>query len=341
MSRQRILPLLRAVLIAVLLVLSVPVHGQESEIRKTERSIKNVRGKLQASRAELSQANQKEAELARQLARTQRELEDVQETLRQVKLRLARAETRLDLLKQSIRVAEAKLLEAQRVLERRLRDIHMEGEVSYLAVLLQSSNFTDFINQTEYLQRILDTDRQLIEEVRRRKAELERQKEAAHRTVLEIQAQRKVFEQKVADLNDLRATQADLVAQVQAHRRKLSAYVTELEHISADMEARLQRLIRDSQDLPGSVPPSAGRYIYPVQGPITSVFGYRIHPITGTTRFHSGLDFGVGYGTPIRAADHGVVIFAGWYGGYGNAVIVNHGGGYSTLYAHASQLYVT
>ena len=80
--------------------------------------------------------------------------------------------------------------------------------------------------------------------------------------------------------------------------------------------------------------------IYPVNGPVTSQFGYRVHPIAGTTRLHTGMDFGVGYGVPILAADNGVVIHSGWYGGYGNTVILDHGGGFTTLYAHASSLAV-
>ncbi|BAZ40347.1 peptidase M23B [Calothrix sp. NIES-4101] len=74
--------------------------------------------------------------------------------------------------------------------------------------------------------------------------------------------------------------------------------------------------------------------------PVTSGFGWRIHPITGERRFHTGIDFGAAMGTPIYAISNGKVEFAGKRGGYGNAVIVNHGGGKSTLYGHASKLYV-
>lgn len=83
-----------------------------------------------------------------------------------------------------------------------------------------------------------------------------------------------------------------------------------------------------------------GQLTYPSEAEITSTFGWRIHPILGSSRFHSGLDFGADYGSAILAADNGVVIFAGWYGGYGYAVVINHGKGISTLYGHNSKLYV-
>jgi len=73
---------------------------------------------------------------------------------------------------------------------------------------------------------------------------------------------------------------------------------------------------------------------------VTSAFGYRTHPIFGTKRLHTGIDIGVGYGTPILAAESGVVILSGGYGGYGNAVVIDHGGGLSTLYAHQSSIAV-
>jgi murein DD-endopeptidase MepM/ murein hydrolase activator NlpD len=80
--------------------------------------------------------------------------------------------------------------------------------------------------------------------------------------------------------------------------------------------------------------------LFPSLGEITSVFGWRTHPILGYERFHAGLDIGADYGTLIHAADSGTVILAGWYGGYGNTVIIDHGGGITSLYAHASELYV-
>ena len=81
---------------------------------------------------------------------------------------------------------------------------------------------------------------------------------------------------------------------------------------------------------------------YPCSGPITSPFGYRIHPIFGTTIYHSGIDIGVDEGTPVHAADSGVVIYSGsGLTGYGNVVIIDHGNGLSTLYAHNSALLVS
>ena len=84
-----------------------------------------------------------------------------------------------------------------------------------------------------------------------------------------------------------------------------------------------------------------GQMIFPTGGRITSRFGTRTHPVLGYRRFHAGIDFGASSGTPVNAADSGRVIFSGWYGGYGNAVIIDHGGGITTLYGHNSRLLVS
>ncbi|NES84806.1 MAG: M23 family metallopeptidase, partial [Moorea sp. SIO2B7] len=84
----------------------------------------------------------------------------------------------------------------------------------------------------------------------------------------------------------------------------------------------------------------SGKLIYPHNGRISSYFGWRKHPILKSKRLHSGLDFAGNYGSTIRAADNGIVIFAGWYGGYGNTIVIDHGKGLTTLYGHAKKLYV-
>ena len=88
------------------------------------------------------------------------------------------------------------------------------------------------------------------------------------------------------------------------------------------------------------MPAGGGGMIWPISGPITSEFGWRTHPIFGNARFHSGLDIGGDYGLPIHAAQSGVVIEAGWIGGYGNTVMIEHGGGIVTLYGHNESLAV-
>jgi murein DD-endopeptidase MepM/ murein hydrolase activator NlpD len=314
--------------------------SSESSLR---RDIRATRARIGAVKKKLDEATKREQELSKKLAETRVRKVKAEDDLAKTVAKLSDAQERLRQLKMRIKRTSLRLLRAQHALEKRLRAIYMEGEVSYMAVLLQSDDFTDFLNQADYLERIVKTDAELISSVQTHKVSLDGQKVSARAVVIELAKLRMKKEDKVESLNRLKAAQDDLFFRLEEHQANLSARIDEMEHISIKKEKELRAMIRRRSIAlpPGVIPPSAGGMMYPVNGPITSPFGYRVHPIMGTSRFHAGLDFGVGSGVPIQAADNGLVIEAGWVGGYGNTVILDHGGGWTTLYAHASSLNVS
>ncbi len=132
----------------------------------------------------------------------------------------------------------------------------------------------------------------------------------------------------------------------EAHARK-AEFDTELADLAAQSEAvsetlRARRGLEDTSGSDSSAAGSGGQLADPLPGhSYGSPYGQRVHPVFGTVRMHTGVDIGAGSGEPIHAADDGVVVSAGWLGGYGNATIVDHGGGIATLYGHQSQLLVS
>ncbi len=337
--------MLRALLctLLLLLTLSPSALAQNSSEGALRRDIRSNRARIGAIKKKLDQANKREKELSIKLAHTRKRKVKAEDELAVTVGQLGNAQERLRDVKMRIKMTSIRLLRAQHALEKRLRAIYMEGEVSYMAVLLQSDDFTDFLNQADYLERIVQTDAELIASVKKHKTSLDGQKVAARDVVMELAKLRLRKKDKVASLARLKAAQDDLFARLEEHQSRLSSRIDEMEHITLKKEKELRQLIRSrtAYSPPGRIPRSAGGMIYPVNGPITSPFGYRIHPITGSSRFHAGLDFGVGHGTPIQAADNGVVIESGWVGGYGNCVIIDHGGGWTTLYGHASRLNIS
>lgn len=332
-------------LICLLLVLFMlePLWAQSSSESALRRDIRANRARIGAVKKKLEEATRREQDLAKKLAETGRRKVKAEDELSATVAKLGQAQERLREVKMRIKRTSIRLLRAQGALERRLLAIYMEGEVSYMAVLLQSDDFTDFLNQADYLQRIIATDAELISSVKEHRSALDEQRAGARTVVIELARLRLKKQDKVESLARLKAAQDDLYARLEAHQLQLHSRIDEMEHITVKKEKELRALIRRrTVSFPrGTVPRSAGGLIYPVNGPITSSFGYRIHPILGTSRFHSGIDFGVGSGVPIQAADNGLVVEAGWMGGYGNTVILDHGGGWTTLYAHASRLNVS
>lgn len=200
----------------------------------------------------------------------------------------------------------------------------------------------------EYLDTIARRDERAVSRLEALEVQEERQQ-------LRIEQQQAEVEAEVAALATIEADLAELTRQLESRTAEVDAEVhrqetllaqlrDEEEHFRNDLEGlaaeqdKLESLIAERQTSSGSAP---GILLRPVPGRISSGFGYRLHPILGTQRLHTGVDMSGGYGTTIVAAGSGTVIHAGWFGGYGNAVIIDHGGGMATLYAHQSSVAVS
>ncbi len=209
------------------------------------------------------------------------------------------------------------------------------------AVLLQSRSLNDFLDRRYQLKRIFQVDRKILadlktnaDRVARQRNQIERQKNEISLLTQQLLAQKSEFEAQ-ADY------QKQVVDRLKSDRGALEAAEAQLAQDSKNIGELIQKRVAAARAKDGIVVLGTGVMAYPSDGEITSGFGWRTHPILGYQRFHSGVDFGADYGSVIRAADRGVVIFAGWYGGYGNAVIIDHGNNITTLYGHSSELYVS
>lgn len=299
------------------------VQGQIDESRSTQASwqaiITDVSEKLKAIQAELDEATRK--------------LQAIKKEQDQVNLQIKQ-------LQEEIQKAEVQLRARQAILNKRVRVIYMHGQLSYIEVILGANSFSDFANRLELLKRIIRSDFNLIQEIQQRKAAIEAkkveiEKEKARLDELASEAQKVQDEVKAKKAEQQRVlaharTQQDAAKQMEAD---LIARSNEIRQI---IQSRMQQNSGSDQIVHGN-----GTFIWQCNGPITSPFGYRTHPIFGTTIYHSGIDIGVDYNTPIHAADGGTVILAGWCGGYGNAVIIDHGNGLQTLYGHNTSVAVS
>ncbi|MCR5176224.1 MAG: peptidoglycan DD-metalloendopeptidase family protein [Anaerovibrio sp.] len=223
-------------------------------------------------------------------------------------------------------------------LAKRIRDIYINGQISYIDVLFGAKDFSDFITRMDMLKRIIKHDYDLIMKVKAdrqivmdTKAKLEKDKADAE--VLVASAEEKqavVLEKKHEQQIMLDKAKYDKATSEQAYEEIMAA------------SQEITELIRRSQMSNGYVAVSgSGAMIWPLAGPITSEYGWRTHPIFGTQRYHSGIDIGGDYGQPIVAAASGTVIHSGWISGYGYTVIIDHGGGITSLYGHNSSLSVS
>ncbi|MBR1805118.1 MAG: peptidoglycan DD-metalloendopeptidase family protein [Selenomonadaceae bacterium] len=260
------------------------------------------------------------------------------------------------------------------VLENRVRDIYINGQISYLDVLFGAQDFGDFLTRMDLLKRVMTRDAELVAEVLQYKneiVEVGKQLEADRRiqeelaakaeAAKDVQLEKVAKQQALIDLmqndkdvydrqyDEMIASSNEVARLIQESKYRAEAEA-EAQRRQAEAEAQRQAAAEagnitlvEGDDGGDYVMPATGGggMIWPISGPITSEFGWRTHPIFGNARFHSGLDIGGDYGLPIHAAQSGVVIEAGWIGGYGNTVMIEHGGGIVTLYGHNESLAVS
>ena len=244
------------------------------------------------------------------------------------------------------------------VLENRVRDIYINGQISYLDVLFGAQDFSDFLTRMDLLKRVMIRDSELVASVLKYQREIKevgKQLEADRRIQTELAAKAEdamnVKLEKVAKQQALIDLMANDKAIYDRQYDEMIASSNEVAHlIKQKEEERRRQAEREARAARNSGSGDGGGYVmqsfgggmsWPVSGPITSEFGWRTHPIFGSQRFHSGLDIGSDYGVPICAAASGVVIEAGWIGGYGNTIMIEHGSGVVTLYGHNESLAVS
>lgn len=348
---------------ASFLALSILLGGQAIHMPAyaddLDDQVQDLQGQIDSSRLEQENWQQVIEDVSAKLKQIQADLDAANARLQSIQTKQAEINAQIAQTQNEIVKMEAYLKTRQDVLNRRVRAIYMHGQLNYLEVILGANSFSDFANRVELLKRVIRSDYNLILEIQKQKAAIEakkaqleedkRQLDAlaaeAEKTRQEI-AKKKAEQQKVLDAaksNKAAAAQMeqDLNAQLASVRNLIQQRLAAVE---AARQAAQQQAASDDEGGGGSddnYVQGTGAMGWPCSGPITSPFGYRTHPIFGTTIFHAGIDIGVDYGTPIHAADSGVVVYSGWISGYGNAVIIDHGGGISTLYGHNQSLAVS
>ena len=323
----------------------------------------DLTNQLDSIQQQVNQQNAAKADAETVIGSVSEQLRQIEEQLRQATAELGTIKDQRVAVENDITLNERQLAEAQKRLEgresvfyKRVRDIYINGRLSYLDVVIGSKDFSDFANRLEVLKRIIDSDITLINEIKKERADIEAHKqklEADRAKLVELEkfalAKQAEIEQKKAERNVVlqkaqndRATAMQAIEELNASSAQVSAMLKERQAARAAAAAAAAAAAQSSggQGASDNWVQGTGQLGWPVSGEITSPYGYRVHPIWGTTIYHSGIDIGVDEGTPVHAADGGVVVWSGWMGGYGYAVVIDHGNGLSTLYGHNSELAV-
>lgn len=336
MLKKKIGFFLMACLLALLPAFSSSVSASLADDKRAE--LDQVQRKMQEMADKKAAAREKAEEASAALSQVTDSLRDLQIESNKLQQQRDALQGKIDDNLAQLEKKQAEVKERQGIYKHRLRDIYINGQVNYLDVLLGAKDFSDFSSRMFLLQRIIKSDVSLMEQMQKDAEEIVARKAQLDGQMQEIKATQNMLQAKTDKVERLRNQRAAMLSEAEAEEQQSQDEYERLLAVSEQIAAMLRNM--EQNGTVAEAPVVTNSYIWPCNGVITSPFGWRTHPIFGTTKYHSGLDIGVDYGTPILATNSGTVIYSGWLGGYGNAVMIDHGGGLVSLYAHNDSLNV-
>jgi murein DD-endopeptidase MepM/ murein hydrolase activator NlpD len=344
-----------ALAVLAVLVLATPAFGDDvTKKHQIDTRLSSLQDKLAAQKHHEQALRNEVAGFTSRIRSLEAKVGDVSLRLKTLEADLALHQGRLDALNElfTVQTKRFTFLEAQyaastAMLNRRLVDIYESPPTSTLDVVLGARSVQDALDEVQYMNEIGEQDRRIAAEVRAAKAEVKAARAKTKRLRRTVQGETAIISARTAQTRDVRDELAGAAGDLSTTKSKKlvdlstltaaeqaeAGEIDALQAASNEIAARIRAAQAGRRGGPNATPSSAG-LIWPVAGPITSPFGWR------WGRMHQGIDIGVPEGTPIHAAAAGTVIYCGWEEGYGNFVVLDHGGNLATAYGHQSSIAV-
>jgi len=322
--------------------------GEEAKAHPTldqkQKELNELKEKLAKEQQKAEAVAKKERSLAVELGRIEGQLHQKTHELQHLEAKLQSSRKQAERLGREIAGAEAELANARTLLTRRLRGLYKQGRLSYARFLLSADDFSKFGRRVKYLLAIAHQDRHIITHYGQTLAILEGKREELERSKVELAQSRTLAQERRQEILEEQRKRRILLAKVREDKAGHLATIRELERASRELQALIAKLREESPSKDrgdgNAFAALKGRLPWPTSGAIVSSFGRMEHPRFRTVTFHKGIQISAPVGREIVAVHSGTVLYADWFKGYGRLLILDHGSGYYTVYAHASELLV-
>ncbi|HHY06841.1 MAG TPA: peptidoglycan DD-metalloendopeptidase family protein [Clostridia bacterium] len=306
----------------------------DAELDKKMEELQEITEAIERFEKLYDQKEREERQVLGQLRQLENNIDDLGRDVTTLHAQINKVEELLQAARQEIKKTGTLVEERTDYFNQRLNEIYQQGEVSFLAVLLQATSLTDFLTRFDFMQKIAENDVNNLKELEQARQKLvekeaDLQEKADNYSFLKTQ---KEYKQRQMELQSRQKN--NLLKTIEQQKSEYSRSIDELDQVRKSLD----KFIREWQANHQEAYMGSGKMGWPLPGysKITSEFGYRIHPIFRKKSFHAGIDIAAPTGTPVRASENGRVIYVGNKGGYGQAIILDHGGDISTQYSHLS-----
>ena len=323
------------------------VYAEDNTTDNTNNSnLTDLQTQQQDLQDQLQQSHEELEEVQSQLSENLQQIEKLDERIRQSENEIEELDAQVKALQEEIAGIQSQLDVAQKnyekqknIMEKRLIAIYEAGDTKYLDVLLSSKNISEFLSNYYLITEIASVDKDLLDEVEAEKKEIELAKQELEKNQESLAVALQTQTKTATVLQNTKALRENYISRLSDEEKAKQAQIDEMTEQYEAVNNQILELATQGLDIDYI----GGVLAWPVPGytKITSNYGMRVHPITGQYKLHTGVDISAPIGANFVAANDGIVTKAEYNTAYGNMVMIDHGGGISTLYAHGSEILVT
>ena len=311
------------------------VSDLKSELSQNKKKTEETKKQIQSKQAEKNSQKAQKDSLDVEIAGLQSDIDKIQGTIDELS-------SEIDAKNAEIQALEGELKATYDRLKKRMKVIYESGTESYLELILKSTGIADLFTRIAVVESILKHDNSIMDDYRAKITEISEAKAAVENEKKEQVEAQGMLTEKQGEIKSKQKEKQKIIDSLSNDIEELKRQEKEQEKAAKELQAQIEAASKTATQKAVKYTGN-GKFGFPLASytRISSTYGYRIHPITGTKKLHTGTDYAAPFGTAILAAEDGVVLTAGWNSGYGYCVTVNHGGGYVTLYGHCSSLLVS